>query len=267
LKLLPLAVLAWAGAAQLWGPSPSGQGSWLTAGLGRAALLAVFPLQGFEIVPVPAGEVQGGRRTVLSATLLSLGFAVALYVLLQLACVYALPGLADSAAPVVEAGAQYTHGLGRGLFAAGANISAIGIAFGMFAMTPRYLAALGTESLLGPELSRERRGVPTLSLLVTTAVVLVLVSSSTLSGLFVLSSLAVLLQYAVSAAALFRLAGRRERGLGKLDLVLAPLTLLAIAALAQAALAVELLTLGAILLVGFLLLRVRRALASGNARR
>jgi basic amino acid/polyamine antiporter, APA family len=267
LKLLPLAVLAWAGASQLLGHAQSAQGPWLASGLGRAALLAVFPLQGFEIVPVPAGEVHGGRRTVLSATLLSLGFAVALYVLLQLACVYALPGLAEAAAPVVDAGAHYTHGVGRGLFAAGANISAIGIAFGMFAMTPRYLAALGTDSLLGTELSRERRGVPTRSLLVTTAAVLVLVSSSTLSGLFVLSSLAVLLQYAVSAAALFRLAARAERGLGKLDLALAPLTLLAIAALAQAALAVELLTLGAILLGGFLLLRLRRALASGNAQR
>jgi basic amino acid/polyamine antiporter, APA family len=267
LKLLPLAVLAWAGASQLLGDAHSAQGPGLVSGLGRAALLAVFPLQGFEIVPVPAGEVHGGRGTVLSATLLSLGFAVALYVLLQLACVYALPGLADAAAPVVEAGAHYTHGVGRGLFAAGANISAVGIAFGMFAMTPRYLAALGTDSLLGTELSRERRGVPTRSLLVTTAAVLVLVSSSTLSGLFVLSSLAVLLQYAVSAAALFRLAARAERGLGKLDLALAPLTLLAIAALAQAAMAVELLTLGAILLGGFLLLGLRRALASGNAQR
>lgn len=268
LKLLPLAILAWAGASQLLGHAPSAQPPWLASGLGRAALLAVFPLQGFEIVPVPAGEVRGGRRTVLSATLLSLGFAVTLYVLLQLACVYALPtSLADSVAPVVEAGAHYTHGFGRGVFAAGANISAIGIAFGMFAMTPRYLAALGTDSLLGAELSRESRGVPTRALLVTTLAVLVLVSSSTLSGLFVLSSLAVLLQYAVSAAALFRLAARGERGLGKLDRVLAPLTLLAIAALAQAAQAAELLTLGAILLGGFLLLRGRRALASGIARR
>lgn len=262
LKLLPLAVLAWAGASQLLSGAPVAQAPWSGVGLGRAALLAVFPLQGFEIVPVPGGEVQGGRRTVLGATLLSLGFAVVLYVLLQLACAYALPGLAGSAAPIVEAGAHYTHGLARGLFAAGANISAIGIAFGMFAMTPRYLSALGTDALFGAELARERRGVPVRSLLVTTLAVLVLVSSSTLSGLFVLSSLAVLSQYAVSAASLFRLAARSERGLGKLDLVLAPFTLLAIAALAQAALAAELLILAGILASGFLLLRLRRALAS-----
>ena len=270
LKLLPLAVLAWAGAAQVFGSAPLGGHPpvmGVGSDLGRAALLAVFPLQGFEIVPVPAGEARAGRGTVLGATLLSLGFAVLLYVLLQLACVHALPRLAESSAPVVEAGAHYTHGVGRGLFAAGANISAIGIAFGMFAMTPRYLAALGTESLLGVALSRESRGVPVLALLVTTLAVLVLVSSSTLTGLFVLSSLAVLLQYAVSATALFRLATRGERGLGKVDRLLAPLTLLAIAALAQAALAVELLILAGILASGLLLLRFRRALASPRGAR
>jgi len=267
LKLLPLALLVGVGASQALSHAPAPLGPWSGAGVGRAALLAVFPLQGFEIVPVPGGEVRGGPRTVLRATLLSLAFAVVLYVLLQLACLQALPALESSTAPIVEAGAYYTRGAWRGLFAAGANISACGIAFGMFAMTPRYLAALGTDSLLGAELARERRGVPTRSLLVTTLAVLLLVSSSTLGGLFVLSSLAVLLQYAVSAASLFRLAARGERGLGKLDLLLAPCTLLAIAALAQAALAAELLILGGILAGGFLLLALRRALARRQAAR
>jgi hypothetical protein len=76
------------------------------------------------------------------------------------------------------------------------------------------------------------------------------------------SSLAVLLQYAVSAASLFRLASRGERGLGKLDQILAPFTLLAIAALARAALPVELLTLAGIMVGGFVLLHLRRALAA-----
>jgi amino acid transporter len=261
LKLVPLAILAFAGACMaskaLPAPAP-----FHAAGLARAALLAVFPLQGFEIVPVPAGEVRGGRRTVLAATLLSLLFAAVLYLLLQVACLHALPALAESAAPVVEAGTFYTHGLSRGLFAAGANVSAIGIAFGMFAMTPRYLSALGTETLLGADLAREHRGVPVRALVITTTAVLVLVSSSALLSLLVLSSLAVLLQYAVSAVALFRLAWRRQRGLGSVDLALAPLTLLSIWVLARAAEAVELLILAGILGCGFALLSLRRALAS-----
>jgi basic amino acid/polyamine antiporter, APA family len=267
LKLVPLLVLAWAGASELVTHSVALTAPVNGPSLTRAALLAVFPLQGFEIVPVPGGEVRGGQRTVLGATLLSLAFAAVLYVLVQLACVRALPHLAASTAPVVEAGAHYTHGALGGLFAAGANISAIGIAFGMFAMTPRYLAALGTDALLGSELSRERRGVPVRSLIITTALVLALVSSSALMSLIVLSSLAVLLQYAVSAVALFRLAARGERELGRLDRLLAPLTLLAIAALVQAAELAELLTLVGILLCGFALLRLRRALASRPAAR
>ena len=262
LKLVPLAVLAWAGASQLFVHELAAATPPSAPSLTRAALLAVFPLQGFEIVPVPAREVRGGRNSVLAATLLSLGFAAVLYVLVQLACVRALPRLGESAAPVVEAGAHYTHSAWRGLFAAGANISAIGIAFGMFAMTPRYLAALGTDSLLGRELSREQRGVPVRALAVTTALVLALVSSSALLSLIVLSSLAVLLQYGVSAVSLYRLAARGERQLGRGDRLLAPLTLLAIAALVQAAELVELLSLAGILLCGFALVRLRRRLAS-----
>jgi basic amino acid/polyamine antiporter, APA family len=262
LKLVPLVLLALWGAKQLAVGEAWHYSSASLADLSRAALLAVFPLQGFEIVPVPAGEAKGGRRTVLAATVASLAFAALLYVLLQLGCVAALPGLASSPAPVVEAGAVITGGQGGALFSGGANLSAIGIAFGMFAMTPRYLSALGTPELLGPTLGRERRGVPVAALLVTTASVVLLVSASSLGGLFVLSSLAVLLQYAVSAVALFRLAGRRERGLGRIDRWLAPLSLISILALVRSAQLAEIGVLFGILLFGLLLLQLRRRLAS-----
>ncbi|MDF3066047.1 MAG: amino acid permease [Polyangiaceae bacterium] len=265
LKLLPLLLLAVSGvsegAALASATLPSGEG------LARAALVAVFPMQGFEIVAVPGGEVQGGRRTVLLATLSSLALAAALYVLLQLACVAALPTLARVDAPIVEAGSALTSGAGRPWFAMGANVSAIGIAFGMFAMTPRYLAALGTDALLGSGLGRERRGVPVRALVMTTALVLVFVSGASLEGLFVLSSLAVLLQYAVSALSLFRLAGRGDRGLGWLDRVVAPLTLVALAVLSRSAKLAELGVLLGILVLGWLVLAVRRRLASTPAAR
>jgi len=264
LKLLPLVVLAASGLGH--GVALSATVSPTVGGLARAALLAVFPMQGFEIVAVPAGEVRGGPRTVLSATLLSLGLAGALYVCLQLACVVALPQLASTSAPIVEAGNAVT-GMGRGWFATGANLSAIGIAFGMFAMTPRYLSALGTDALLGAALGRERRGVPVLALLVTAGLVLLFVSTASLEGLFVLSSLAVLLQYAVSAVSLFRLAGRGERGLGRVDRWMAPLTLASLALLAHAARLTELGVLGGILVVGWLSLRARRWLAPHSSTR
>lgn len=267
LKVLPLLLLA---ASALPGVGPAAPvAPWQLSydGVARAALLAVFPLQGFEIVAVPAGEVRGGRSRVFLATVLSLLLAAALYVLLQLACVFALPKLAEASAPVVEAGTAVVHGSGASLFAAGANISAIGIAFGMFAMTPRYLAALGTADLLGTALGRERGGVPVLALLLTTAAVVLLVSVTSLGGLFVLSSLAVLSQYAVSAVALFLLAGRGEKGLTALDRWLAPFTLLAILALAHAAKPMEGAVLLGILLAGWLLLWLRGLLAPAASAR
>lgn len=267
LKLVPLVVLALSAVRGLpalgasSAPPPSADGLW------RAALIAVFPMQGFEIVPVPAGGARGTQKTVLAATLASLGFSAVLYVLLQLACASRLPDLAASPAPIVEAGAALAGGRLAPWFALGANVSAIGIAFGMFAMTPRYLSALGTRELLGPELARQWRGVPAVALAITLLAVGALVSVSSLSSLFVVSSLAVLLQYAVSALALFRLAKRGERGLGKLDRCLAPLTLLSIVALARSAQRGEAAILAGILLVGWVLLRLRRVLANAERAR
>jgi len=267
LKLLPLLYLAGFGATQVAAHVREPVWSLDAAGFGRAALWAVFPLQGFEIVAVPAGEARGGKRTVLLATLLSIGIAALLYALLQLACAFALPELAKVNAPIVEAGSHYSEGRARGLFSAGANVSAIGITFGMFAMTPRYLAALGSQRLLGSALSRESRGVPTLALAITTCGVVTLLSSSSLSGLFVLSSLAVLTQFAVSAVSLFLLALRHERGLGTLDQCLAPLTLLAILALLKSAKLAELAILVGIVALGFALRYGRQLLASGRGAR
>ncbi|HEX9187301.1 MAG TPA: amino acid permease, partial [Vicinamibacteria bacterium] len=104
LKLAPLLLLVLA-FALAWGrypaPAPAAPDtSWL-----RAALTAVFACQGFEIVPVIAGQVRASSRAVPLATVGSLVLAVLLYLALVLACVTALPGLAASAAPLAETGA------------------------------------------------------------------------------------------------------------------------------------------------------------------
>ena len=84
----------------------------------------------------------------------------------------------------------------------------------MMVTTPRYLSALasGDRALLG--LEREAAsGVPLRALLVTWAIVTVMVNLGELSELFVLSAMAVLMQFGVTAASLVVLARRRQRGL------------------------------------------------------
>ncbi|HXU61131.1 MAG TPA: amino acid permease, partial [Polyangia bacterium] len=253
-KLVPLLLLV---GAFLWrapdlvpraAPGP-GPGGW-----GRAMLLAVFALQGFEIVPVPRGHARGGARVIGAATLGALALAAVLYAAIQAACVRAVPDLAGQAAPLVSAAGALGGGRLARLVALGADLSAIGIAFGMAAMTPRYLVALASDDLgprLGPWLRAESRGqVPLRALAVTAAAVAVLVSGRALGGLFVLSGLAVLAQYAASALALAKLAWTRAHGLRRRDLVWAPASAAAVALMVPGAQSGELAILGGVLAAG-----------------
>ncbi|HSB61608.1 MAG TPA: amino acid permease, partial [Vicinamibacteria bacterium] len=213
LKLLPLlALLAAFLALGTRGPAPAAgavEVSWL-----RAGLTVIFTYQGFEIVPVIAGQVRSSARSVPFATVGSLCLAILLYLGLVWACVSALPGLAQEAAPL--AAAARVHGgeaLAR-LVAWGTSLSALGICFGMMVTTPRYLSALasGERDLFGLD-RLDERGVPTRALVVTWAIVTLFVNAGDLSDLFALSSIAVLATYGVSAASLAVLSWRRDRGL------------------------------------------------------
>ena len=92
----------------------------------------------------------------------------------------------------------------------------------MMVTTPRYLSALaeGGRVALGLE-SMSARGVPSRALLVTWALVVLLLQSGSRAELFALSSVAVLMQYGVTAASLAVLARRGERGLSPRHAVLA----------------------------------------------
>jgi len=260
LKLLPLLLLVGA-FALAWGRHPLPPASPVDAGWLRAALTVVFACQGFEIVPVIAGQVRASNRAVPFATVGSLALAIVLYAALVLACVSALPALASSPAPLAEtAGVLAGPGLQR-LVAAGTSVSALGIAFGMMVTTPRYLSALaagGRELLALDRLSRD--GVPLRAVAVTWLVVSVLVSLGDLGQLFALSSIAVLAQFGTSALALLVLARRGERGLRARDAWPAiPTLAVALVLVAAGATAREGLVAGAACLLGLGLLSLSRA--------
>jgi len=268
-KLLPLLAIA---ALFVVAPSPIASAPAApTANWARAALVVVFATQGFEIVPVPAGHARAGGWAIPAATVGSLLLAAGLYVLLHAACVAVVPGLADSRAPLVDA----ARGLGGArlgsVVAIGTNVSALGIAFGMFAMTPRYLSALGRVDALGGWVGVEdRRRVPQRALWLTAGVVLVAVSSGKLMELFALSSVAVLAQYGMTLASLTVLAFRRQRGLRPWHAWPAPLALGSVWLVARAAKSGELAIAAAVLAAGGALLWARRALVrpgSGDAPR
>jgi amino acid transporter len=213
-KLLPL--LALAGVFLLAPAPPASVAATAAAPVawGAAGLVTVFAYQGFEIVPVLAGEARRPSFSVPFATVGSLALAAALYVVLYRACETALPALAGSSSPLVDAAA--VHG-GPGLAAlvgAGTGLSALGISFGMMAATPFYLAALARVDGFGGGLEAvDVRNVPRRALLVTWALVTALIQAGGRAELFALSSIAVLSQYLVTSASLLALALKRRHGL------------------------------------------------------
>jgi amino acid transporter len=261
LKLIPLVALAVLGITADVASAEPPQGHHAVH-FARAALVVVFALQGFEIVPVVSGSARRSTRSIPAATVLSLLLAAGLYALLHAVAVAAVPDLNESGAPLVDAARALGGNGAAAVVAAGANVSAAGIAFGMIVMTPRYLAVLGEPAALGRWISAEDgRRVPQRALWLTAAVVVAFVSLGKLGELFVLSSVAVLAQYAVSVASLAVLAARRVRGLGRRHLWPAPLAIGALALATQGAEWRELGTAAGVLGFGALLLLVRRRTA------
>jgi amino acid transporter len=260
LKLLPLvALVAALGASSGALPAAPSAGPPTLAWL-AAALTVVFALQGFEIVPVIAGQVRSSARAVPFATVGSLLLAIGLYALLALACVRALPDLAASDAPLARAAGVLGGPALAGLVGAGTSVSALGIAFGMMVTTPRYLSSLaaGEHHFLGFD-ATSPRGVPLRAVALTALLVSAIVGLSELAQLFALSSIAVLTQYGVSAAALVVLARRRRHGLRPLDAwPAAPTLLLAAVLVAFGASPREAMVAGVALAAGVLLLRLAR---------
>jgi len=267
LKLLPLLLLVLA-FALAWGRFASPAPATPDAGWLRAALTVVFACQGFEIVPVIAGQVRASARAVPFATLGSLVLAVLLYVALVLACVTALPGIAASTAPLADtAGVLAGPGL-RHLVALGTSVSALGISFGMMVTTPRYLSALAAGERALFDLERmSTQAVPLRALGVTWIVVATLVSLGELGQLFALSSIAVLMQFGTSALALVVLASRRKRGLRPRHAWPAlPTLAMAAALVALGATRQEAFVALGTILVGLVLLRLARPRGTAGAR-
>lgn len=260
-KLTPLALLLFA--AVFFGAKPGVveaapseiPSAFSIAGFLGAAMAVLFSLQGFEVVPLPAGQVEKSSRAVPIATIATLVFAGLLYMALHAACLIALPDLASRTMPIADAAAVFGgEWLGR-LVTAGVSVSSFGIVVGMMAMTPRYLAVLGQD--LGSALSFSQRGVPRRAFAISWALIVAIVVTNfyrgSISNLFALSTISVLLQYIVTAAALMVLARRRERGLSPRDGWPVPLVFLAGIWLGMGA---ELIELGLVALVvggGFLL--------------
>jgi amino acid transporter len=260
LKLLPLLLLCLiALISALSGNAPSAPSAAASApDVGRALLIVVFALQGFEVVPVLAGNAKV-QSAVLWATIGSLVACTAFYGVLHAICVQAVPDLGQEPTPLVAAARSFGGEFWARILSAGQIVSALGIAFGQYVTTPRYLSAIGRSDGLGSWFGEvDARSVPQHALWVTAIGAAIFVLREDLGSLFALSSIAVLAQYAVAVLSLAMLARRGFHGVNRKHVLWALPALIGIGLVARGAEAKELWTTAAVTALGAVVLLVRR---------
>ena len=173
------------------------------AGVGGGIYLALFPLQGFEVVPVPAGETRDPRRAVPIGLLGSLALSALLFVVVQTILVGAYPDLAkESVTPLVDAARYLSPKLGLIVFV-GSLISIGGFTAGSALGSPRYAYAIAKAGQLPSALARvhQRFGTPHVAIVVTTSAAAALAATFDYRQLVGFSNVTVVFQYAATCLA------------------------------------------------------------------
>jgi APA family basic amino acid/polyamine antiporter len=180
------------------------------AGFGAATFMAVFAAQGFEVVPVPAGETRAAQRNVPVGVIASLLVSSLLYVVVQSALAFAYDGLGTKTdTPLADAALSVSPALGA-LVTIGALISTLGFVSGSALGTPRYLYAAAADSHLPRSwaLLHPRFGSPHRATLITAVAAAILVIPFDYRSLIGMSNVAVSVQYFATCAAVMVLRKR-----------------------------------------------------------
>jgi amino acid transporter len=188
------------------GPFPEGLGN-----LGTATFIALFAAQGFEVVPVPAGETRAPERDVPFAVLSSLAVASLLYILVQLTLVGSGTDLAaPSDAPLADAALAIAPALGV-VIAVGGLISTLGFVSGSALGTPRYLYAVALDGQLPRRLAaiHARHQSPHVAVVATASLAIVCVLPFDYRALIGMSNVSVAVQYLATCLAVQRLGKER----------------------------------------------------------
>jgi basic amino acid/polyamine antiporter, APA family len=218
-KLVPLLAFVVVGSAFVsphnlrWESVPSAGKVTATAGT------LLFAFSGVESALLPSGEVRRPSRTVPRAAMLALGSVTVLYLAVQAVALGILgPALAtDKVAPLAAAAATFAGSGGRALILAGATISMFGWLTGSLLAGPRGLFALGRDGFLPWQVAavHARFRTPYVSIATYAALTLALALSGTFERLAVLSNIAVLGSYFLSAIAAWALRRRGVQGEGE----------------------------------------------------
>ncbi|MBX3560395.1 MAG: APC family permease [Sphingomonas sp.] len=200
LPLLALAIWGLASAPSLPAPGPPPAFSAIEA----AALLILYAFIGFENGVVPAGETRDPGRTIPRAMIGTIVATVMLYFVVQLAYVSVMPAGGEPDAPLAAFAEILIGPAGAILLALIAMMSVAGNLTGNLASSPRVTFAMAEGGMLPRWFGAisARYATPANSIMFLAAVAIALAVSGSFVWLAVVSTLARMIVYAVSIAAL-----------------------------------------------------------------
>ncbi len=111
----------------------------------KAALFMLFAYAGFENMGVPAGEFRNPKKELPRALLVGTLAIAAIYVLVQLGAMSALPDLSKTQTPIADAAAALVGGIGAVVVTLGALLSMAGTNSGTVLEGSRMLYALSLD--------------------------------------------------------------------------------------------------------------------------
>jgi amino acid transporter len=171
-----------------------------------AALFMLFAYAGFENLGVPAGEFKNPKRDLPLALLVGILAIAAIYALVQLGAMSALPDLSQSRTPIASAAAELVGPIGALVVTIGALLSMAGTNSGTMLEGSRMLYALALDRRMGPlSYVHPRFRTPSFAILVHTAVALALALGGSFGQLALISAMARLTTYLVTCLAVPRL--------------------------------------------------------------
>jgi len=180
---------------------PTGNVQWIDA-----ALFMLFAYAGFENLGVPAGEYKNPRRDLPFALLIGILAIAAIYVLVQLGAMSALPDLSKSDTPIASAATEIIGPIGGMIVTIGALLSMAGTNSGTMLEGSRMLYALSLDRRMGAiSFVHPRFHTPTVAIVIHTIAALAFALSGSFRQLALLSAVARLATYLATCLAVPRL--------------------------------------------------------------
>jgi amino acid transporter len=172
----------------------------------EVALFMLFAYAGFENLGVPAGEYKNPRKDLPWALLVGILIIAAIYVLVQLGAMSALPDLSSSDTPIASAAATLIGPIGAIIVTVGALMSMAGTNSGTMLEGSRMLYALSLGRRMGPvSYVHPRFHTPTVAIAIHATVALALALGGSFRALALISAGARLATYLMTCLAVPRL--------------------------------------------------------------